>query len=205
MGRRSRPETIGGQFAPRLIEMLESPAFRVLSHSAHRVLARVEIELAHHGGKDNGKLPVTYDDFQYYGIDRHSVAPAIRESVALGFLEITEAGRAGNAEFRAPNIFRLTYRGSKREPPTHEWRRVETIEHAKRLQRAARKFRNPVGEKTRVSGGNQHRKHSGGTLTTGHSGQTPTTFDISGGSARRRASAPAGSAVASEPDATEMV
>jgi hypothetical protein len=31
MGRRERRTSIGGQFAPRLIEMLESPAFRATS------------------------------------------------------------------------------------------------------------------------------------------------------------------------------
>ncbi len=101
--RRSR---IGGQFAWRLIEMLESPAYRALSLSAHRVLARLEIELAHHGGNDNGALPCTYDDFVHFGIDRDSIAPAIRECETLGFIEITERGQAGNSEFRAaPTTF----------------------------------------------------------------------------------------------------
>src|SRR3954449_7071142 len=98
MGRRSG--SIGGPFSPRLIEMLESPAYRALSLSAHRVLSRIEVELGHHGGTDNGKLPVTYADFQRYGIDRDAIAPAIREAAALGFIEITQAGRAGNAEHR---------------------------------------------------------------------------------------------------------
>jgi hypothetical protein len=54
-GRRS----INGAFAWRLIEMLESPANRVLSLSAKRILERLEIELYLHGGKpsENGKLP----------------------------------------------------------------------------------------------------------------------------------------------------
>ncbi len=111
--RAKRRNSISGQFAARLIEMIESPAFRVLSLSARRVLDRVEIELAHHGGNDNGQLPVTYDNFEAYGIHRHAVGPAIRETVALGFLEVTESGRAGNAEFRRPNLFRLTYRPAK--------------------------------------------------------------------------------------------
>jgi hypothetical protein len=46
--RTNRFAKIRGQFAPRRIEMLESPADRVLSLSGHRVLARLEI--AHHGG-----------------------------------------------------------------------------------------------------------------------------------------------------------
>ena len=137
---RRRRTTIGGQFAPRLIEMLESPAFRVLTLSARRVLDRVEIELAHHGGADNGRLPVTYDDFQSYGIDRHAIGPAIREACALGFLEVTERGRAGNAEFRSPSLYRLTYIGGwrKKDDPTHEWCRFNSIECALQMRDKAR-------------------------------------------------------------------
>src|SRR5215211_4726921 len=123
MSRRERKTRIGGQFSPRLIEMLESPAYRGLSLSARRVLDRIEIELAHHGGTDNGRLPVTYDDFERFGMHRHAIGPAIRECAALGFVEITEHGVAGNAEHRAPNQFRLTYRPAGRRNPTNEWRR----------------------------------------------------------------------------------
>src|SRR5215470_15335736 len=69
-----RRNSISGQFAARTIEMLESPAYRVLSRSAHMVISRVEIELAHHGGNDNGRLPITTEDFIAYGMDRSSVA-----------------------------------------------------------------------------------------------------------------------------------
>jgi len=76
---------IDGQWSPRLIEMLESPAYRVLSVSAHRVISRIEIEHAHHGGNDNGNLPITKHDFMAYGMDHNAVAPAIREAL-LSFL-----------------------------------------------------------------------------------------------------------------------
>jgi hypothetical protein len=175
---RQRHARIGRQFAPRPIEMLESPPYRVLSLSARRVLDRVEIELANHGGKDNGKLPVTYDDFQAYGIHRHSISAAIRECVALGFLEITEPGRAGNADFRAPNVFRLTYRHTKRESATDEWKRIQTTEQAELVARISRK---PVPENAIASVGNRHRNHSAETNTTSHSPKTITTLDISGG------------------------
>jgi hypothetical protein len=54
--------------------MLESPAWRVLSLSAHRVLYRVVIELRHHGGHEGDGLCVTYADFETYGIERHAIA-----------------------------------------------------------------------------------------------------------------------------------
>jgi hypothetical protein len=137
--RTNRRTKIGEQFAPLRIVMLESPGWRILSLSARRVLDRVGIELAHHGGADNGRLPVTFEQFMEYGMDRNTIGPAIRECCALGFLEVTEQGRAGNAEFRRPNKFRLTYQASKSEGPTDEWRKIETIEAAQTLAVAARK------------------------------------------------------------------
>ena len=75
--------------------MLESPAWRALSLSGRRVLDRIEIELGHHGGNDNGSLPVTFEDFIAYGIHHNCIAPAIRELEALGFIKVTERGRGG--------------------------------------------------------------------------------------------------------------
>jgi hypothetical protein len=133
--------SISGQFAARLIEMLESPAYRALSRSALMVISRIEIELAHHGGNDNGRLAVTTDNFASYGMHPSSVAPAIREAEALGFIRVTERGRGGNAEHRAPNLFLLTFsnwRGSMKQPPTHDWRRITTLQQAEQIARAAR-------------------------------------------------------------------
>jgi hypothetical protein len=120
--------------------MLESPAYRALSLSGHRVLARLEIELGHHGGTDNGRLPVTYTDFQRYGIERKSIAPALREVQALGFAIITERGRPSKSDFdRHPNYFELTYmHGAHGEEPTHEWKRHKTLDEAIKVARQAR-------------------------------------------------------------------
>jgi hypothetical protein len=190
----SRRTSIGGQFAPRLIEMLRSPAYRALSLSARRILDRIEIELADHGGTDNGKLPVTFDDFEQYGIHRHSIGPAIREVVVLGFVEITELGRAGNAEWRKPSLFRLTYRNTK-YAPTNEWQKI-TEEQAELIARIARiaphrpaakpvsgKNKIPVAENAKSQCGNRTENtqiHSVESTTTGHSAESTTTLDISG-------------------------
>jgi hypothetical protein len=193
---RQRRTRIGGQFAPRLIEMLESPAYRVLSLSGRRVLDRVEIEMAHHGGTDNGRLPITYDDFEKYGMDRHAIAPSIREAVALGFLVVTVQGCAGNAEHRSPNLFRLTYRAAKsvNGDGSHEWRQIQSIEQAEAIARAARTTRAtrtwrptkkqiPVGVFPESQCGKPPLKTenpSGENPHYSHSGKTPTTIDISG-------------------------
>jgi hypothetical protein len=136
-----RRNSINDQWSARRREMLESPAYRVLSQSAHRAISRLELELCYHGGNDNGQLPVTFDDFVEYGIDRASVAPALREGEALGFFRITDRGRGGNREYRAPNKFYLTFafgRESRTKPPTDEWRKIKTIKDAKAIARAAR-------------------------------------------------------------------
>lgn len=178
-----RTNHITAQFAARHIAMLESPAYRVLSLAAHRVLSRIEVELGHHGGQDNGKLPVTYDDFVGYGVHRQSVRPAINELIALGFVEITQAGRAGNADFREPNLFRLTYRHSKGTPGdgTHEWKLAKTDNEAEQLAKTARrkKSENQCRKTPRPSDENRHRKlkfHSTKTVTTERSTETSTTL-----------------------------
>jgi hypothetical protein len=135
-----RRNAIRDQFVPHTLSMLQSPAYRVLTRAARMVLDRIEIEHMHHGGVENGNLPVTYDDFVEYGIHRHGIAPAIRELEGLGFIEITQRGRAGNREFRSPSKYRLTYRNAKGEPGdgTHEWRWIESLGQAEEIARRAR-------------------------------------------------------------------
>lgn len=144
---------IVGQFIPRPTRMLDTPAYRALSLSGHRVLARVEIEHGAHGGMDNGALPVTFLDFETYGIDRHSIGPAIRECVALGFLEVTERGRSGNGDFRKPNKFRLTYIPRRGLKASNEWEAIQTEEQAKAIALAARKVRPVAARSLRRHGG----------------------------------------------------
>lgn len=120
---RKRVDTIHGQFIAHRVDLLESFAWASLSLAARRCLDRLEIEHAHHGAKENGNLPCTYGDFERFGVRRKSIAPAIRELVAAGLIEITHKGRGGNAEFRQPSRYRLTYLHTRTGAPTDEWRR----------------------------------------------------------------------------------
>jgi hypothetical protein len=142
-----RRNVINEQYSARSIEMLESPAYRALSLSGHRLISRIEIELANHGGNDNGRLPVTKEDFIAYGISGRMVAPAIREVEALGFIRVTQRGHGGNAEHRRPHHFLLTFaygRESLANPPTHDWRKIKTIEEAEAIAAAARAAKDPT-------------------------------------------------------------
>jgi hypothetical protein len=136
-----RRNRMSEQFVSYPRTLLESPVWQVISLSARRVLDRIAIEHMNHGGRANGRLSVTYDDFVRYGIHRHAIAPAIREAVALGFLEVTAAGVAGAAQYRQPNRFRLTYVTGVDSSPTHEWRRITTREQATEIAAAARAAR----------------------------------------------------------------
>ena len=133
----SKRRTIIGQFTMRPIEMLRSPAMRVLSLTGHRILARIEIEHAKHAGRENGRLPVTHADFREYGIDHNVVGSGIREVAALGFLEQTQRGFAGPTE-HCPSLFRLTYLPASPARPTDEWRSIGTIEEAEAIAQKAR-------------------------------------------------------------------
>jgi hypothetical protein len=134
-----RRNRIAEQFAPRTISMLKSPAFCVLSLSARRVLDRLEIEFASHGGRDNGQLPLTYTQLEAYGLHKDAIAPAIRECVALGFVEVTQRGRASStAEYRHPSKYRLTYRPTEDGVMSDEWRRIKSEEEAETRARTAR-------------------------------------------------------------------
>jgi hypothetical protein len=130
-----------GPFVGRMATMLESPAHRVLSLAALRVMARIESEHLAHAGTENGRLIVTFRQFEEWGVHRDSVAPAIRELEALGFIEVTERGCAGNADSRKANRYRMTYRPAEGHPAdgSHEWRRIKTMEEAEAIQKEARK------------------------------------------------------------------
>jgi hypothetical protein len=108
--------------------MLQSPAWSVLTLNERRVLDRLAIEVASHGGPDLG---VTFTDFIRYGIERHAIAPAIRAVVALGFLQIT-----GHSQFHSTYLI-----AADGVEPSHDWRRIKSRGEAKRIAVAARQNR----------------------------------------------------------------
>jgi hypothetical protein len=114
-------------------EFRESPAWRALPDNARRVLDRLELEHMRHAGSENGKLPCTYSDFVKAGVRRASVALALRQCVALGFVEITKRGGRSLSNVRRPSLYRLTYvfGRSAAGMPTDDWKRIKTIEEAR--------------------------------------------------------------------------
>jgi hypothetical protein len=140
-----RRNQIAGQFVSRPRQLVESAAMRVLSLAAHQALMRMEVEHLSHGGVENGKLPVTYRQFEEWGVRRHSVASAIRELVALGIVEIARRGYSGAADVRMPSLYRLTYvqAWDANDTGTHEYLRVGSVGQAEAIAAAARKGSDP--------------------------------------------------------------
>jgi hypothetical protein len=151
---RRKTNAIAGQFIAHRMAMLESAAWRTLSFTARRILDRIEIEHGRHGGVENGKLPVTYDDFAEFGIRRKAISSGLFELVALGFIEITQRGRMAAAQFHVSSKYRLTYIFTRQDgQPTDEWSKFTSdVEALAAVKAQARKMREKVARKKEVIG-----------------------------------------------------
>ena len=169
----SKHRKISGQFVPRRPDMLRSPAFWALSLWGHRILARIEIEHASHGGQGQRQAAGNVSRFRRVCSDRQPARYCTRHprGLALGFIEVTRRGRAGNGEYRTPNLFRLTYLPTSRRAATDEWRAIETVEQAEQdrprgpQNPSGKKFILPVGENDTGTSGGKHTNTSGGNRT----------------------------------------
>ena len=170
--------------------MLRSPAMAVLSLSARRVLERLEIEMADHGGTDNGRLPVTFDDFQRFGILIGTLSPPRLGGASARPHRGHRARRRRQCGVPKAEFLRLTFRHTQHAGPTNDWRRIKTLEEASAIARSARtaKTKKPnagVAETTTFGAGTRHRKGRSASVGNRHAGpmsETDTTYrGISGG------------------------
>ena len=106
-GKTIKRNSVAQYFTSRPVELIASPALRILSRAGHLALLRIELELRSHAGHGNGKLIVTKQQFAEFGIHPRMIAPALRELNALAIAITTMQGRGGNAEHRQPNRFLL--------------------------------------------------------------------------------------------------
>jgi hypothetical protein len=119
-------------------EMLESPAWRAMRLPARKVVDRLIIEQLSHAGLENGALISTYSDFERFGIRRPSIADAIYEAEALGWIDVIERGGSAYAEFRNPSVYALAWLDRKDgTAPTNRWKAFETVADARKAVRRA--------------------------------------------------------------------
>ena len=116
-------------------EMIESTAWRVMSARALKMFMRVCYEHILHGGTENGRLKITFDDFVQAGVRRQDVRATEAELIALGFIERRFDGRRGwGATKGSPAEFRLCHLSVRAadniEPPSNAWKRHATAEDA---------------------------------------------------------------------------
>ena len=141
MSRATKRAGVAGSWVLVRKDQAESPAWRAASDDVRRLLDRIQLEHMRHGGRENGNLAVTYDDFAKAGLRRRGdVSRAIREAVALGFLEVTRQGGKSSGGFKFPSTYRLTYVFGKHPgatTPTDEWAAVETDAQAQERLAAA--------------------------------------------------------------------
>jgi hypothetical protein len=112
-------------------EFLESGAYRALSIHGVRALNRIQIEHMVHGGLENGRLKVTWNDFAKYGITRKWIPQALSEITTLGIATLERRGRRCHGEDHGdPAQYRLTYlpvsEPANTRPATNEWKRFGT-------------------------------------------------------------------------------
>jgi hypothetical protein len=118
-------------------EMLESGAMRSLSANGLRVLHRIQIEHMSHGGLENGRLKVTWDDFVRFGVSRRLIGKSVDEVTAVGLVSIAQPGRRPCGQDHGdPTQYRLTYLPVADPgdycPATNEWKRFESNADAAR-------------------------------------------------------------------------
>lgn len=133
-------------------ELLVSPAWRLRSINAARLIDFLLIEHRNHAGLENGNLMATYDQLVDHGLKRRFICAAISEAEFLGLIRCDRGGRW--ADKNQPSTYRLTFYTSRDDSSaTNEWKgkTAEAVREWKRDQTAHKK-RRMEGRKKQISG-----------------------------------------------------
>lgn len=93
-------------WVPHRLEMLVSPAWRARPIAVMRIIERLEEEHLRHGGTQNGKLYVSFLQFQNAGVSKRVIKPALECAAALGLIEVIKEGEARGDAPRMPTVSR---------------------------------------------------------------------------------------------------
>jgi hypothetical protein len=110
----------GKQFVPHRRALLESDAWRDLDrrdrHTDRIIIGRLELEHLRHGGRDNGRLRVSYGQFIEAGARRQDIPLAKRRLEEHGLIRVESGSR------RSPDYYWLTYLPVDNAAPVDDWR-----------------------------------------------------------------------------------
>ena len=127
-------------------QMLASPAFRALSRAGFQLITCLMVEHLRRAGRENGRLAVSWNEFENWGINRGMIAQALDEVTRLGFVRVVDKGRPGYGEALGRRaIFRLTFAGvvgsDDSGPPTNDWQCISDAEASAIVDRSRAKER----------------------------------------------------------------
>jgi hypothetical protein len=116
--------------------ILDSPAWRLLSHADVRIYLALRRKL---GRTNNGDINATLAELKHAGISSSStLALALRRLELLGFIEKTRQGGIANGgkmcslyRFTDEPTFEIKKAGVKAGPATNDWRRFGSIAEAR--------------------------------------------------------------------------
>lgn len=136
MGKPSKKPKIDYPFIALNVELLSSIPWGMLKLNDRKILDRLYIEHSAHGGNENGRLIVTYDNFFEYGIRKQSIAESICRLEGLGFIETTKQGRPAGGDMRVPSNYLITSlsypEGNTFLDPKDTWKQIKTKEEGQR-------------------------------------------------------------------------
>jgi hypothetical protein len=128
------------------IDVIDSVAWRELSINARRVLDALIAQHFRYWQKENGKLQISYRDFEHACVTRRLIGKAIQELKAAGLITVRQ-GTPTNDVMRPPSLYELTiYPPQAGLPKTASrrfvWLPVEVMESPPwcRLSRNARRI-----------------------------------------------------------------
>lgn len=97
------------------IDVIDSAPWRGLSINARRVLDALIAQHFRYWQKENGKLQISYHDFENAGVTKHLIGKAIKELKAAGLITVRQ-GTPINDVMRPPSLYDLTIYPAKGGP-----------------------------------------------------------------------------------------
>lgn len=155
MAKPSKKPKINYSFIPINTEVLSSIPWGMLKLNDRKILDRLFIEHSAHGGNENGRLIVTYDNFVAHGVRKQSIAESICRLEGLGFIETTRQGRPAGGDMKVPSTYLITTLpypdGNVFLEPKNTWKQIKTVEEGKqRINNKKRDLKERTGFQQRA-------------------------------------------------------